>query len=172
MRNLVSSKWPILALILLTFSMTVQAQKTFRAATGRINGQVRYPGGRPASEVLVNCDAWSGGMVGQVRTDARGNFHFDNLGTAQFTISVRQPGFYPFSETVELATTPSAFVQINLQADPNYSAAAPASVFDSSVPLAAQKEFEKAGSYGPRKKKTLAVAIRHYEQCVVLHPNS
>lgn len=171
-RRIFSTKWLILAIVLFSFPLTALAQKTFRTTNGRINGQVRYPNRQPASEILVSCDAWNGGVVGQVRTDARGNFSFDNLGTSQFTISVRQPGFLPFSETVELATTPTAFVQINLRADPNAPATVtPASVVDSSVPLPAQKEFEKAeAAMATGKKEDVPVAIRHYQQSLTLHP--
>lgn len=166
-RRIFSIKWLILALVLFSFPLTAPAQKTFRTTSGRINGQVRYPNRQPASEILVSCDAWNGGVVGQVRTDARGNFSFDNLGTSQFTISVRQPGFLPFSETVELATTPTAYVQINLRADPNAPAGA-AAVVDSSVPPPAQKEYEKAEA--AMEKEDRAVAIRHYQQALTLHP--
>lgn len=170
-RTLVSARWIALALFLFTIPIGVQAQKEFRLTNGRINGQVRLPGGKPAAEVLVSCDAWSGGQVGQTRTDPRGNFHFDNLGTAQFTISVRQPGFLPFSETVELATTNSAYLQIQLRPDPNAPAALPAAVIDSNVPVAAQKEFEKGeAAQASGKKEDIQQAIVHYQQSLTIYP--
>lgn len=171
MRTPVLTKCLILALILFSISITVQAQREFRTNSARINGQVRFPGGKPATEILVSCDAWSGGVVGQTRTDARGNFHFDNLGSAQFTISIRHAGSLPFSETVDLAMTSSAYLQVLLRPDPNAAVVTPSSVVDSNVPIAAQKEFEKAeAAMATGKKEDIAEAIRHYQQSLAIYP--
>lgn len=175
-RTLVSTKALTLALILFSVSMTVQAQggretRVNAQPAGRINGRVRFPNGQPAAEILVSCDAWSGGMVGQARTDGGGRFHFDNLGPAQFTISIRQPGYLPYSETVELQTTFSADLQILLQPDPNAVATTPGSVIDSNIPIAAQKEFEKAeAAMATGKKEDIPEAIRHYQQSLTIYP--
>lgn len=174
-RTLVSLKVLTLALILFSMSVTVQAQARDERANaqpaGRINGRVRLPNGQPAAEILVSCDAWSGGMVGQVRTDSGGNFHFDNLGPSQFTISVRQPGYLPLSEMVEMQTTSSAYVQFVLKLDPNAAAATPGSVVDSNVPTAAQIEFEKAeAAMATGKKEDIPVAIGHYQQSLTIYP--
>lgn len=176
LRTLVSTKGIALALILFSISMTVQAQggketRVNAQPAGRINGQVRLPNGQPASEVLVSCDAWSGGIVGQVRTDNGGRFHFDNLGPAQFTVSIREAGYLPISETVEMGTTSSAYVQFLLKPDPHAAAAAPGSVVDSNVPTAAQKEFEKAeAAMATGKKEDIPVAIGHYQQSLTIYP--
>ncbi len=166
-----------LSLFLLSISIAVQAQGPGRESrvnaqpAGRINGKVRLPNGQPAAEVLVSCDAWSGGMVGQVRTDGGGRFHFDNLGPAQFTVSIRQPGYVPFSETVELQTQSMVDLQIRLKSDPNAAASAPTAVVDSNVPIAAQKEFEKAETaIFTGKKEDVAEAVRHYQAALTIYP--
>jgi hypothetical protein len=125
LRTLVSAKTLTLALILFSVSLITHAQPTrdSRATSqpaGRINGQVRMANGQPAGEILVSCDAWSGGMIGQVRTDSGGRFHFDSLGPAQFTVSVRQPGYIPVSETVDMLTSSREYVQFLLKPDPNW----------------------------------------------------
>lgn len=178
-RTLVLVKFISLVLVVLSTSVVLQAQPRDSRATsqpaGRINGRVRLPGGAPAVQVLVSCDAWSGGVVGQVRTDGGGRFHFDSLGPAQFTISIRQPGFLPYSETVELQTTSMADLQITLKPDPNAVAAGPAAVI-SAVPPAAQKEYELAeaalakGTDAKGKKEDIAEAVRHYQQSLTLYP--
>jgi tetratricopeptide (TPR) repeat protein len=110
-------------------------------------------------------------MIGQVRTDGGGRFHFDNLGPAQFTVSVRQPGYLPLSETVEMQTTSSAYVQFVLRPDPHAAPSTPGSVVDSNVPTAAQKEFEKAeAAMATGKKEDIPVAIRHYQQSLTVYP--
>jgi Tfp pilus assembly protein PilF len=178
-RTLVLVKFISLVLVVWSTSVVLQAQpgRDSRATTqpaGRINGRVRLPGGQPAAEILVSCDAWSGGMVGQVRTDGGGRFHIDSLGPAQFTVSIRQPGFLPYSETVELQTTSMADLQITLKPDPNAPAGL-ASVI-SAVPPPAQKEYELAeaalakGTAAKGKKEDIAEAVRHYEQSLTLYP--
>jgi tetratricopeptide (TPR) repeat protein len=140
---------------------------------GQINGQVRYsPGGAPAFDVLVTCEAYSGGVVDQVRTDRSGRFKIERLGPSQFTVSVKQPGYLSAQETVELATTSSAYVQFTLKPDPNYSGPAPASgVVVANIPPAAQKEFDKGeAALATGTKDGLAEAAKHYEQAVSIYP--
>jgi tetratricopeptide (TPR) repeat protein len=173
-RIILSIKELGLALVILTVAVTVHAQgnesRVNAQPAGRINGEVKLQNGQPASQVLVSCDAWSGGMVGQVRTDSGGRFHFDSLGSAQFTVSVREPGYLPFSETVDLQTTSSAYLRVLLRPDPNAPAAAPGSV-DSNVPAAAQKEFEKAEAIiASGKKEDIQTAIGHYQQAITIYP--
>ena len=174
LRISVSTKALTLALILFSISITAQAQRESRVDAqppGRINGQVRLANGQPAAEILVSCDAWSGGMVGQVRTDGGGRFHFENLGPAQFTVSIRQAGYLPVSETVEMATTSTAYVQFLLRVDPNAPAPTPGSVVDSNVPIAAQKEFEKAEAMiASGKNEDIQAAVGHYQQALVIYP--
>lgn len=176
LRTIFSVKTLTLALILFSISIITHAQpgRDSRATSqpaGRINGQVRMANGQPAGEILVSCDAWSGGMIGQIRTDSGGRFHFDSLGPAQFTVSVRQPGYIPVSETVDMQTTSSAYVQLLLKPDPNAAPIAPSAVVDSSVPIAAQKEFEKAeAAIASGKKEGLAEAIRHYQAALTIYP--
>ena len=96
----VSMKAPVIVLMLFSISMAVYAQgsrdsRVGAQPAGRINGEVKLPNGQPAQQVIVSCDAWSGGIVGQVRTDSSGRFQFDSLGPSQFTVSIRQPGYLP-----------------------------------------------------------------------------
>src|SRR5918911_306999 len=52
---------------------------------GQITGRVRFADTKqPAYNVLVSCDGFSGGFVGQVQTDRNGRFSFNNLDPAQF----------------------------------------------------------------------------------------
>ena len=110
-------------------------------------------------------------MVGQVRTDSGGRFHFENLGPSQFTVSIRQPGYLPVSETVEMQTTSNAYVQFLLKPDPNWAPSAPGSVVDANVPAEAQKEFEKGeAAIATGKKEDIQVAIAHYQRSLTIYP--
>jgi cytochrome c-type biogenesis protein CcmH/NrfG len=174
MARILSIKGLTLALILFSVSVGVQAQTDTRSSTqppGRINGQVRLANGQPAAEILVSCDAWSGGMVGQVRTDNGGRFHFENLGASQFTVSIRQPGYLPVSETVEMQTTSNAYVQFLLKPDPNWAPSAPSSVVDANVPADAQKEYQRGdATIATGKKEDIQAAIAHYKQSLTIYP--
>jgi len=141
-----------------------------QAMSGQIIGQVRYRGGAPAFDVLVSCDAFSGGTVEQVRTDRSGRFRFDKLGPSQFRVIVSVPGYLTAQETVELQTTPTAYVQFELIPNPNEPAAT-RGVVAASIPQAAQQEFdqgEKAAASG--NKEGLQEAVKHYEKAVQIHP--
>src|SRR5215831_15232537 len=74
---------------------------------GQISGQVRFAeGGQPAFNVLVSCDSFDSGRIGQAFTDRSGRFRFSNLAAAQYTVTVRVEGYVEERQTVELLTTP------------------------------------------------------------------
>jgi|ERR1051326_3177849 tetratricopeptide (TPR) repeat protein len=144
-----------------------------QAMSGQIVGQVRYRGGVPAFDALVSCEAFSGGTLEQQRTDRSGRFRFDKLGPAQFRVIVSMTGYVTAQQTVELATTPTAYVQFELVPNPGEPAArATSGVVEASIPQAAQQEFdqgEKAASSG--NKEGLEQALKHYEKAVRIHPH-
>src|SRR4030095_12498115 len=112
LRRLLPAAFIMIATCVLTFAQQREGRMEGQPMAGQIVGQVRYAdGGKPAYDVLVSCEAYSGGVMGQERTDRSGRFRFEKLGPSQFTVMVRQPGYLPVQETVELATTPTAYVQ-------------------------------------------------------------
>ncbi|HEY6120313.1 MAG TPA: tetratricopeptide repeat protein [Pyrinomonadaceae bacterium] len=166
-------------LIVIASSLTALAQNSREGRldgqplAGQIIGQVRYAdGSKPAFDVLVSCEAYSGGIMGQERTDRSGRFRFDKLGPSQFTVSVKAPGYIPVQETVELATTTTAYVQFTLRPDPNaIGVTTQPGVVTADVPAAAQKEFDKGeAALALGTKEGLVEAAKHYEQAVTIHP--
>lgn len=166
-------------LIVIASSLTALAQNSREGRldgqplAGQIIGQVRYAdGSKPAFDVLVSCEAYSGGIMGQERTDRSGRFRFDKLGPSQFTVSVKAPGYIPVQETVELATTTTAYVQFTLRPDPNaVGVTTQPGVVTADVPAAAQKEFDKGeAALALGTKEGLVEAAKHYEQAVTIHP--
>jgi len=141
---------------------------------GQITGQVRYAeGGQPAFNVLVSCDSFSGGLVGQEMTDRNGRFRFTNLGPSQYNIRVRVAGYIEQSQTVELLTTPSAYVQFQLKSDGSPKpAVSAATALDANVPVSAKKEFDQAeAALASGKKENLEEAVRHLEKALTSYPN-
>jgi tetratricopeptide (TPR) repeat protein len=141
--------------------------------TGNITGQVRYAqGGQPAFNVLVSCDSFSGGLIGQENTDRNGRFQFRNVALAQYVIIVRVPGYVEERETVELQGSPDQYLQIRLRPDGSgtSNAAAPP-ILDANVPADARKEFEKAdAALASNKKEGTEEGIRHLEKAISIYP--
>src|SRR5437762_1174319 len=141
----------VLALVVAGSASTIIAQESRNAGTtlaGQITGQVRYAaGGQPAFNVLVSCDSFNAGHIGQEFTDRSGRFRFSNLAPSQYNVTVRVAGFVEERQTAELLTSPTAYLQFQLRSDgssqPGGSNAAMAS---SNVPAAAQKEFDEASA--------------------------
>ena len=176
----------ILRMCLAAFALTAaaawpaHAQPTSARSTvqpaGQISGRVRYADTKqPAYNVLVSCDGFSGGFVGQVQTDRSGRFTFNNLDPAQFTVRIRAPGYLEEQQTVELQTTSSAYLNVELRPDPSEAGtAARASVVsaDPNLPPAAQKEYERAATLmlAGAKKESIDEGITHLEKAVSLYP--
>src|SRR5690242_13783859 len=141
---------------------------------GRITGQVRFDNSRePAYNVLVSCDNISGGLVGQVQTDRNGRFSFTNLPLAQYNITVRVNGYVEQTQTVELMTSPTAYLQFQLKPDTAKPAAAATNlaVVDASVPANARQEYDAASkALATGKKEGIEEAVKHLEKALSIYP--
>src|ERR1044072_6473071 len=80
-----------------------------------ITGQVRFAnGGTPVENIIVRLDRFSGGYVGEERTDRLGKFRFTGLAAEQYVVSVRMPGYRDVQRQVELVTSASEYLQLQL----------------------------------------------------------
>jgi Tfp pilus assembly protein PilF len=137
-----------------------------------IAGQVRFAqGGAPAENVIVRLERFSGGYVGEERTDRLGKFRFSALAAEQYTVSVRMPGYKEVQRQVELVTTPSEYVQLQLTPEKAEGAAAAAGgrTLDANVPAEAQAELER-GRAALLDDKKVDEALTHLEKAVHLYP--
>jgi len=140
-----------------------------------IHGQVRYAqGGAPAANVVVRLESYDGGgPMSEAFTDSSGKFQFSSLPPAQYLVRVRQSGYRDAQQTIDLITTSSGFVLLQLL--PDTSASSPTTskpgTIDANVPAAAQKEFDKgvAALAEGRKDKT-SFAVKCFEKAVSLYP--
>ena len=136
-----------------------------------LHGNVRYSDlRRPAANILVRLENFNGGIAAQMLTDRDGRFRFSGLASRQYTLTVRAQGYKDAFQTIDLLTTTSDFVNIDLSPDftaPNRSRRTIAYI-DANVPAGARKEFEKGEEYLIAKK--FPEAIRHFENAVQLHP--
>jgi Flp pilus assembly protein TadD len=140
----------------------------------QVHGQVRYAqGGRPAFNILVEIEKFSGGVVAQEMTDRSGNFQFTNLTREQFIVKIHTPGFKDVQQWIELNTTLNQYVMLTLE--PDGSGAAPATantggLIDANVPSKAQEEFTKGRAALLDNGKS-EEGIAHLENAVKISPN-
>jgi thioredoxin-like negative regulator of GroEL len=143
-------------------------------STVEIHGQVRFAqGGAPAQHVVVRLESFDGGgSIGEAFTDRLGKFRFTGLQPAQYSIRVHQPGYRDAQQNVDMQTTSSGLVL--LQLSPERSSSTTTAVtgsIDAHVPAAAQKQFDKgvAALAAGGKDKTI-LAARCFEKAIGIYP--
>jgi len=167
----------LFSIIVLTVSNFVifgQVQTAPSGTTVEINGQVRFAeGGAPAQQVLVRLESYDGGgSISDAFTDRLGKFRFTGLQPAQYSVRVRQSGYRDAQQTVDMTTTTTGLVMLQLlpEASRSTSASAIGSI-DANVPPAAQKEFDKgAVALAEGGKEKTAFAARCFEKAVSIYP--
>src|SRR5215216_8087972 len=107
----------IVAVTLCQFVILAQVQTS--PATVEIHGQVRFAqGGAPAANVVVRLESYDGGgSISEAFTDRLGKFRFTGLQPAQYSIHVRQPGYRETQQTIDMTTTSSGLVLLQLLRD-------------------------------------------------------
>lgn len=140
----------------------------------QINGIVRYAADRrPAENVLVRLEAFSGGLVGQIATDRTGKFSFTGLVAQQYIVTVHQPGFRDVRQTVDLLTQNTGYLNVDLIADRDAIGAQPDTVngvINAGVPAEAQAAYDKARELlDSGDAKAVPDAIKSLERAVSLH---
>lgn len=178
--------YALAAMLVVSLAALVLAQpgrpQPQRSLPVQVHGQVRFASGaKPAEYVLVRLDRTDGGVAGEVTTDRTGKFRFANLAPAQYVVTARAPGFYEAQQRLDLSTSSSEYVQLQLVADksaPASSTSAPAGPAGTvsaaaPVPAAAREEFEagRALLLSGAKKESLDAGVRHLEKAVTLYPD-
>ena len=173
LRLLLSS---ILALILCHALSLAQVQNSSSSGTTvEIHGQVRFAdGGAPANNVLVRLESYDGGgSISEAFTDRLGKFRFTGLPPAQYSVRVHQSGYRDTQQTVDLQTSSSGLVMLQLTKDSggSTSTSVGAGSIDANVPSTAQKEFDKGVSaLAGSGKDRIAVAVRCFEKAIEIYP--
>ena len=165
----------IIAIGVCQFVILGQVQTQPNAAVVEIHGQVRFAeGGAPAANVVVRLESYDGGgSISEAFTDSSGKFRFTNLPAAQYSVRVRQMGYRDATQTVDMTTTTSGLVMLQLLRDstrPTSTTSATGSI-DVNVPPAAQKEFDKGtAALAQGGKDKIALAARSFEKAVSIYP--
>lgn len=163
----------IVTIALCHFVSLAQVQTGPSPATVEINGQVRFvEGGKPAANVVVRLESYDGGgSITEAFTDRLGKFRFTALPPAMYSVRVRQSGYRDAQQNVDMTTTPSGLVMLQLVRDAS-STASPTVVgsIDATVPAVAQKEFDKGvAALAEGGKDKTAFAAKCFEKAVSLH---
>lgn len=164
----------IVTVTLCHFVGIAQVSTSPSTATVEIHGQVRFvEGGKPAANVVVRLESYDGGgSIAEAFTDRLGKFRFTALPPAMYSVRVRQPGFRDAQQNVDMTTTSSGLVMLQLVRDAAASNnSTVVGAIDATVPAAAQKEFDKgvAALAAGGKEKT-AFAAKCFEKAVSIHP--
>ena len=163
------------AIILASSAPDVRAQRDGVMGSAEVHGQVRYAmGGAPAERVMVRVERYDGGLVGQTLTDSSGAFRFSGLEKAQYTVTVRAGGYRDAQQQINLKTSTSEYVVLQLAPDRSEAdkSAAPLSlgIVDANAPPEAQKEFA-LGRRALLDEKKVDEGRKHLERAISIYPN-
>jgi Tfp pilus assembly protein PilF len=163
----------IIAISLCQLVILAQVQTSPTSATVEIHGQVRFAeGGTPAQQVLVRLESYdSGGSISEMFTDASGKFRFTGLPPAQYSIRVRQSGYRDVQQNIDMTTTSSGLVMLQLIRDIPLAGKSVTGSIDANVPAAAQKEFDKGvAALAEGGKDKTVFAVKCFEKAVSIYP--
>jgi tetratricopeptide (TPR) repeat protein len=135
-----------------------------------VSGQVNLAGANAvARDLPVRLERFSGGVIDQVNTDARGRFRFANLQRGYYKVIINAPGFVPAQQDADLTLLVKAYVVFTLAAsESNKSTHASISdVIDARIPPSARDEFEHGREALARKNHP--EAITHFQKAVALY---
>jgi Flp pilus assembly protein TadD len=163
-----------IAITLCPFLILAQVTSSPTTNTVEIHGQVRFvDGGAPAANVVVRLESYdSGGSISEAFTDRLGKFSFGGLHPAQYSIHIHQSGYRDVEQNIDMTTTSSGLVMLQLARDYALSGTKPvAGTVDANVPPAAQKEFDKGvAALAEGGKDKTAFAVKCFEKAVTIYP--
>lgn len=140
--------------------------------TFEVTGLVNVAGTNdPATNVPVRLERFSGGIIDQISTDARGRFRFANLQRGYYKIIINAPGYAPAQQDADLTLLFKAYLIFNLaKADsPGGSGLAISlDVIDARVPPSAREEFARGREALSRKNQHDAIV--HFQKAISLYP--
>lgn len=163
-------------LVLLLLATTVSAQRdrdTYNPGNQsfEVFGQVNLADSNaPARDVPVRLERFTGGLVDQINTDARGRFRFPNLQRGYYKVVINAPGFSPLQQDADLTVlfkTYHVFSLVDNKPVMLLALTGPG-VIDASIPAEARDEFDRG--WAALVKKDPQEAITHLQKALELHP--
>jgi tetratricopeptide (TPR) repeat protein len=139
--------------------------------TFEVSGQVNLAGANAvARDLPVRLERFSGGVIDQVNTDARGRFRFANLQRGYYKVIINAPGFAPAQQDADLTLLVKTYLVFTLSvSEPNKTTHASVSdVVDARIPPSAREEFERGREALARKNHPEAIV--HLQKAASFYP--
>jgi len=165
------------ATLLLLAPVSIFAQRdrdTFSAnnQTFEVNGQVNLAGtSTTAVDFPVRLERFSGGVIDQVNTDARGRFRFGNLQRGYYRVIINVPGFVPAQQEADLTLLVKAYLVFTLARSEGKGSGATSGssseVIDARIPQDARDEFTRGRDAMARKNSREAVG--HFQKAISVY---
>jgi len=137
-----------------------------------IHGQVTYPNGAMAENVIVRLMPSAGGISQEARTDRSGKFEFPNLSPTRYTVVATLPGYFDSSQDFDMSTQSSGYAPLTLRPKPGMENQAPSgvlAVLPSDMPEGAKNEFNE-GYNIVTSGKDIGKAIPHFKKVTETYP--
>jgi tetratricopeptide (TPR) repeat protein len=131
--------------------------------TFEVTGQVNLAGtNSTARDFPVRLERFSGGVIDQINTDARGRFRFANLQRGYYRVIINAPGFAPAQQEADLTLLAKAYLVFTLvHSEKNGNGASPGEVIDARVPQNARDEFTRGREALARRNPSEAITHFH-----------
>lgn len=137
--------------------------------TFEVSGQVTIAGSNAAArDVPVRLERFSGGIIDQIATDARGRFRFGNLPRGYYKVIINSPGFAPVQQDADLTLLFKSYMVFTLTPNDSTHAYALLGTIDVRVPANAREEFGRGRE--ALAKKSQQAAITHFKRAVAIYP--
>jgi tetratricopeptide (TPR) repeat protein len=134
-----------------------------------ISVQVRYRNGAMApAGVMVSLEGEGSGLIGSTQTDSQGKASFHPADAGYYVVSVRFAGYRSVTERVDLTTSPTAYLNVELIPEAAAPPSGPRLTLQPAVPENAAKEF-RTGEKLLNEKKDPEGAIRHLQKATDLY---
>lgn len=166
MSRLIVRLLPLAVFLLVVPPASAQRERDTYTGTSlsfEVSGEVRLADSAESpSGVSVRLERFSGGLIDQIVTDARGRFRFPNLQRGYYKVIINAPGYKPAQQDADLQVVFRTFLVFELVADSSKSPSGLpplTDVIDARVPAAARHDFENGRA---------ALKAKNYKEGVAL----
>src|SRR5215475_5296492 len=137
-----------------------------------VTGQVNLSGANGiARDLPVRLERFSGGVIDQINTDARGRFRFGNLQRGYYRVIINAPGFAPAQQEADLTLLVKAYLVFTLARSEGKGSGATSGssseVIDARIPQDARDEFTRGRDAMARKNSREAVG--HFQKAISVY---
>jgi len=137
-----------------------------------VSGQVNVAErSQAAANVPIRLVRFTGELIDQITTDARGRFRFPNLQRGYYKVIINAPGFAPAQQDADLTLLFKAYLVFNLASTDSTNTTglgASLDVIDARIPANAREEFARGRE--ALAKKNQQDALVHFRKAISIYP--